>query len=155
MYFSLAIVILYSIYTAQKQITTYFVLLLLFVHDMSEKDVQIDRAKALMFWELYQIASKTDFDWVELKLTWMVNDVNKFHELDEQISYGNVGFVKHGGKKTMVKVDFSTNLKDAMKSLKKKDPSIWTMGILPTISDTASEEWGVGTTNENHGLWQD
>ena len=61
--------------------------------------------KAKLFQQLFDDVASTAFDDFTLVLTWTVNDVSRFHELDEKFDYGKVTFVKNRGKKKKIQIE--------------------------------------------------
>ena len=90
--------------------------------DIKKEDSQeiLIRALKKACKDLIEIAIQDHYDDFDVTLNWYVNDINRFHELDENTAFWTVGFVKHERKKKKVLVKSTETLKDAKKSLKKK-----------------------------------
>jgi hypothetical protein len=82
------------------------------------KKQQIDALRMMFNW-LYEMASNEHFDDVSLTMEWVINDPNRFHEIEWKIEYWEVWFIKQKSK-VWIKVKTKKTLKDTKKYLKKK-----------------------------------
>ena len=74
---------------------------------------------------MYSIANGLPLDNLSLTLTWTVKDLNKFHKLESNFPYWEVGFVKYKGKKKEIKFEITKSLKDISKIIGEEQVSIW------------------------------
>lgn len=83
-------------------------------------DDKIIKALNISFDELMNVAINHWYDDFSLTMNWYVNDLNRFHELDEKTKFWSISFSKYANKKQRINVTTVKTLKDVLKSLKKK-----------------------------------
>ena len=74
-------------------------------------------AKAKVFQQLFDDVLSTPFDDFTLELVGTVNDVNKFHEVEQKFPYGKISFIKNRGEKKKVQINLSKRFKAMENSL--------------------------------------
>lgn len=82
-----------------------------------ERKAQED-ALLTMFKSLYEVAMYEHFDDVILTMRWVVDNPNRYHELDNDTRFGDVWFKKHNGKKVGAWAETTKTLKEMRKSLR-------------------------------------